>query len=99
EKEQFVLDHWTADGHTKLVLAKSALGHATSILKEVRCIEDIVAEKFPSRTVEAIRTRFDRCVQNRRARAAKFRAEVRRLNLEFLNCIDRRQHHEVGAVK
>src|SRR5207249_7536743 len=90
EDEDLVLEDRAARGHTKLILAKSALLDATSVFEEVGGVEFVVSEKFPSRAVKLVGAGFDCSVQHGSARAAILRAESRRLHFEFLNGVHRR---------
>ena len=67
--------------------------------KIVGGIELIVSEKFPTGAMETIGAGLDGGVENRGAGTSKLRAEVRGLNLEFLNRVDRRKDDEIRAVK
>src|SRR4030095_14529313 len=98
-------DHYrSADGKPVLVLAKLALmSNVLSIDKAafevIGGVQFVVSEKFPERTVEAVRPRLNRGVKNSRARTTELRAEVRRLDFEFLDGIHRRQNDEIRTVQ
>jgi hypothetical protein len=88
-----------AAGCAKLILPQLALGNAPVVFKPVRRIQLVVAEELPHRAVQAVGAGLDGRVQNRAGGTAQFGAEVRRLHLELLDGVQRRQDDEVGAVE
>src|SRR5262249_55323889 len=97
--ENFRDDYRTASRKAELVLAKFALGNAAGIFEEISGVQLVIAEEFPSGAMEAVGAGLDRGVEHRGTRASEFGAEVRSLNLEFLNGVDRRKHDEIGSVQ
>ena len=71
----------------------------TGIFKIVGRVKDVVAEELPSRAVQSVGAGLNGCVENGSSRTPEFSAEVRGLNLELLNRVDRGQHNVVGAVQ
>ena len=69
------------------------------VLEIVRGVEYIVAEELPNGPVNLIGTGLDARVENRRAGPAELGAEVRGLDLEFRNRVDRGKNHEVRSVQ
>ena len=99
EEEDLVLDDGAAAGHAELIHAQLALLDSAVVFKPVRGIEFIVAEKLPGRAMEAVGAGLDGGVQNRARGTAQFGAEVRCLDLEFLDRVQRRKNDKVGAVE
>ncbi len=92
-------NHGPADSDPKLILPQSALLHASGIFKPVSCIEHIVAEEFPSGTVELVGAGLNRGVENCGTGTAMLCAKTGGLNFEFLDCVDWRQNDEIRAVQ
>ena len=69
------------------------------VFKEVGGIEMVVAEEFPYVAMKFVGAGLDGGVENGGAGAAKLGAEVRGLDLEFFNSVDRRKNDEVRAVE
>ncbi len=89
-----------ADHGSELIEAKLAFDRGRGVVfKPIRGIQFVVAEKLPCGAMNAVGARLDGCVHDSASGAAQFGAEVRGLNLEFLNRIDRRQDDEVGSVQ
>ena len=69
------------------------------VFKPVGGVEDVVAEKFPCRAVNAVGSGLDGGIQNGARGTAKLSAEICRLHLEFLDRVQRRKDDEVRSVE
>ncbi len=76
-----------------------ALLDTAVVLKPVRRVEFVVAEKLPHGTVDLVGAGLDCCVQHGARGTSKLRAEVRRLDLELRESINGRQDDKVCAVQ
>ena len=83
----------------ELILPILSFRNAARVLKEIRRIQCVVAEEFPGRAMELIRSGFDRGIQNGARRPARFGTVVIGLHLEFLNGIDGRPHHVGRSIQ
>ena len=99
EEEDLVFENRSADRAAELILAQLAPFNSGVVLKPVRSIQLVVPEELPQCAVDAVRTRFDGCIQDGAASASKIRTEVGSLHLELCNRVNRRQHDEVGTVQ
>ena len=82
-----------------MILAQFALLDSAVVFKPISGVEFIVAEKLPGSAMEAVGAGFDGGVENRARGTAQFGAEVRCLDLEFLNSVERGQNNKVGSVE
>src|SRR6266550_3595476 len=100
KNEGLVLNSRPAGRSAKLILPQRALADFASVYKvEISGIQLVVAQEFPSASMQLVGTRFDRSIQDRPSSTAKFRAEVAGLYFELLNGIRRWKIHIRCAIQ
>ena len=82
-----------------MILAQFALFDSRIVLKPIRGIEYVVAEKFPGRAMDTVGAGLDGGVENSARGTAQLGAEVRGLHLEFLDRVHRRKNDKVCSVE
>ena len=96
EEEQLVLDDGSSHVAAKLVLGKRRTGIAARIGKEIVRIQHFVAQKLVGGAVESVSARLCLQVDHSAGKSPVLRAQVVRLDFEFLNGILRGYHgHDV----
>jgi hypothetical protein len=93
EAEDPILQDWSADAAAELVLLQRGLrGGRTG--EEIARLKLVVPIELPGRTVQLVGASLRDHVHDRAGVAAEFGAVRMRLDLEFLNGVRRRAHHE-----
>ncbi len=77
EEEDLVLYDGAADGTSELIPAQLSLFDSVAIFKPVRGVEDIVAKKFPGRSMDTVRAGLDGSVENGARGTSQLGTEVR----------------------
>src|SRR6185437_327260 len=90
KKEGLILDNAAAGRRAELILLEGALRLSIRILEEVGSVEFVIAQKFPERAMELVRTRFDTCIQHCTAGASELRAERAGLKTKLADGVNRR---------
>src|SRR5438552_17804976 len=94
---------WNSDGtagrHSELILAIFTLFDAVRVFKKIRRIQLIVSEKLPYGAMQFVGPLFDCGIENGSSGPTKLRAEACRLDLEFLNRVDRGKNNKVRTIQ
>ena len=72
EKEEPIVNDWTANSHSELIQVVVGLDQATSVVGPAICIEVVIAEEFVTDAMEGIGPRLSDNIENTAARAPKF---------------------------
>src|SRR5215469_16762060 len=97
-------NYWATGRKSELILAELAFrrlarGSIAELLKKIGSVKLVVPEELPECSMQIVGAGLDRCIQNGSSRTTVFGTEVRCLDREFLDRVNRRQHHVVGAVE
>ena len=85
EVEQLVLENRSSDVAPKLVLRKGRARDTISVVEEVIGVQHLVAYEFVDRTMDLVRSRLGRKVDDSAGKPAVLRPQVVGLHLEFLD--------------